>query len=375
MSRLTTLGERFAASTALRYKLGVLGIGALAAFPLVVANTPIPLIWIRTLTVAFFFGIFAMSWDVLSGYTGQISFGHALFFAIGGYTSTLLNLEFGITPALSITVGVVLSVLVGLLIGVPALRLSGPYLGLVTLVAPLILLQIFTMYSDTFGGELGLRSPQQLLRFDDYVVELTANYYFALVVFLAVLAVLWVITRSDTGKVFTAIREDEEAVAAAGLNTTKFKIFAFALSAAVGGFGGAVFVHSSVGSTTPGVLLDIHVSIEVVIATILGGMGTIVGAAIGGILLVVLQDFLDGISFALPLLGVEISAMSFAIFGTIALAMIFYMPRGLLPASIDAGRRALDRRRADRAVTDGGTDESRGGSTDDAFADHGGESR
>ena len=119
-------------------------------------------------TGAFYFGMFAMSWDTVSGYTGEISFGHALFFAVGGYTSTLLNLGYGISPALSIPAGVVLAAVAGVLIGVPALRVRGPYLSLITLVAPLILLQVFVIFGNIFGGELGLSAPTGLVDAADF---------------------------------------------------------------------------------------------------------------------------------------------------------------------------------------------------------------
>ncbi|HET7324857.1 MAG TPA: branched-chain amino acid ABC transporter permease, partial [Halococcus sp.] len=246
----------------LRHRLGVLGLIVLALLPVVL--NPLDAL---TMAAALFFAMFVMSWDVVSGYTGQISFGHGVFFAVGAYTTTLLNLGFGIPPLVSIPAGVVLAAVAGVLIGVPALRLRGPYLSLVTLIAPLILLQIFVYYSDIFGGELGLSSPESLLGYAPY-----ANYYLAFFLFLFILLVLLAVTRSNAGAVFTAIREDEDAVAAAGLNPAKFKTFAFVFSAAIGGLAGAMFVHTPVGSPRPSVLFTVVVNVEVIIAAILGGM-------------------------------------------------------------------------------------------------------
>ena len=225
-----------------RYVLGLLGIVAFALLPFVGISTTQLLV----VTGAFYFGMFAMSWDTVSGYTGEISFGHALFFAVGGYTSTLLNLGYGVSPALSIPAGVVLAAVAGVLIGVPALRVRGPYLSLITLVAPLILLQVFVIFGDIFGGELGLSAPTGLVDAADFGLVVFANYYIGLGLFLAIMGLLFVVTRSDVGSVLTAVREDEDAVAAAGLNVAKFKLFAFVLSAAVGGLAGAVFVHTPI---------------------------------------------------------------------------------------------------------------------------------
>ncbi|MFC4551191.1 MULTISPECIES: branched-chain amino acid ABC transporter permease [Halorussus] len=339
-------------SLALRHKLGLLGLVAIGLLPLGVG----PLMALK-LTGALYFAVFAMSWDAVSGYTGQISFGHALFFAVGGYSSALLNLGWGVPPAAAILAGTVLAAVAGIVVGVPALRLEGPYLSLITLVAPLILLQIFIVFSDIFGGELGLSSPEALLTFESFETAITANYYLAFGLFVFVLVLLLAVTRSDAGAVFTAIREDEDAVAAAGLNPAKFKIFAFVLSAAVGGLAGAMFVHTpSVGSPQPSQLLVLTVSIEVIIAAVLGGMGTIVGPAVGGLVFYMLRDYLGGLTWTVPVVGVPVSELDLLLFSLVTLALLFFLPGGVVRWAIRNGRRAMRRGEpgADRAVPDGG---------------------
>jgi branched-chain amino acid transport system permease protein len=244
----------------LRHKLGIVGLLGLAVLPVLL--TPLQALQIAG---AYFFAMFVMSWDAVSGYTGQISFGHGVFFAVGGYASALLNIRMGIDPLLAIPAGVVAAALAGLVIGVPALRLRGPYLSLVTLIVPLIVAQIFNVYSNIFGGTQGLVSPppDRLLGLGSGAPIMT--YYVAFGLFVVILAVLLAVTRSDAGKVFTAIRESEDAVSSAGLNPAKFKIFAFVLSAGIGGLAGAAFVHT-VGEPTPNALLDLFVSIEIIIA-------------------------------------------------------------------------------------------------------------
>jgi branched-chain amino acid transport system permease protein len=331
----------------LRHKLGVLGLVGLAILPVFIG--PLSAL---TMTSAMFFAMFTMSWDAVSGYTGQISFGHGVFFTIGAYTTTLLNLGFDVSPLLSIPAGIVLAAVAGILIGVPALRLRGPYLSLVTLIAPLILLQIFIFKSGIFGGELGLSSPPSLLGFSPY-----ANYYLAFGLFLFILAVLLAVTRSNAGAVFTAIREDEDAVSAAGLNPAKFKIFAFVLSAAIGGLAGAMFVHTPQGSPRPSVLLTLVVNIEVIIAAILGGMGTIVGAAIGGIFFYLLREWLSGVGWVVPVIGTPVSEIDFLVFSVITLLLLFFLPGGFLRAGLRSGQRVIDRLGMDNdqtPATDGG---------------------
>jgi len=309
-----------------RHRAGLVGLVLLAGLPTVLEPT-----MALTFASAYFFGVYAMSWDAVSGYTGQISFGHGLFFGVGGYTSALLNAGHGIDPVLSIPAGVLLAAVAGVIIGVPALRLRGPYLSLVTLVAPLILVQLFIFRSDIFNGEQGI-SPANvdaLLGLSTFGDEYMF-YYIAFALFVFVLALLWTITRSDAGAVFTAIREDEDTVSASGLNPAKFKILAFVLSAAVGGLAGAMIVHTPMGNASPSTLLSITVNVEVIIAAILGGMGTIVGAAIGGVLLILLQNQLLNVDLVVPLIDTPVSEMDFLVFAVITLILLFAFPGGLI---------------------------------------------
>jgi branched-chain amino acid transport system permease protein len=322
----------------LRHKLGLVGVVLLLALP--AALRPLTALDVAR---ALFFAVFVMSWDVVSGYTGQISFGHGVFFTVGGYTSALLNLEMGMSPFMAIPVGIVLAAIVGLVIGVPALRLQGPYLSLITLIAPLLILGIFKFKPDLFGGSQGLSRPDTLLGLTsgDAIVV----YYLAVGLFLLVLGILLAVTRSDAGRIFTAIRESEDAVSSAGLNPAKYKVFAFVLSAAVGGLAGAVFVHTPIGSASPGTLLNLTLNIEIVIAAVIGGMGTIVGAAVGGLVFFLLQGLLGNIEF--------LSKIDIALFGALTLAIIYLLPGGLMRGAVQAGRAVLDRTDSDVA-TDGG---------------------
>lgn len=349
---LTSLVDPRAAP--LRHKIGLVALVLLGLAPLWV-SVLLPggsgVLFVRTLTGALFFGMFAMSWDTVSGYTGQISFGHSLFFAVGGYGSALLNLELGLPPLAAIVVGTSFAAAVGLLIGVPALRLEGPYLSLVTLVAPLILLQIFIVESETFGGELGIANPDPIVEVGGFEQETVVFFYVAFVLFVLVLTVLLAVTRSNAGSVFTAIREDEQAVAASGLNPAKFKTFAFVLSAAIGGLAGAVFVHT-IGKPSPNQLLVLTVSIEVIIASIVGGMGTIVGAAVGGVFLGLFRSWVSEITATVPVIGVKIGEFDLLIFAVGTLVLLFYLPGGMLRVAIFQGRAFLGD--GDQAVPDGG---------------------
>ncbi|PSP56193.1 branched-chain amino acid ABC transporter permease [Halobacteriales archaeon QH_7_66_36] len=333
----------------LRHQLGLVGLVGLGTLPLVIDAT-----FALTLALAYFWGVYAMSWDVVSGYTGQISFGHGVFFGVGGYTSALLNLGYGIDPVFSIPVGALLAAVAGLIIGVPALRLRGPYLSLVTLVAPLILVQVFIFRSDIFNGEQGLSSVDPLFGLSTFGNE-TAFYYVALGLFVGVLALLLLITRSDAGSVFTAIREDEDAVAAAGLNPAKFKIMAFVLSAAIGGLAGAVIVHTPSGNASPTTLMSVTVNVEVIIAAILGGMGTIVGAGVGGILLILLREQLSKVAWTVPIIDTPVSDIDFLVFALITLVLLYALPGGIVRWVIELGGQSVAKLRGrDDVAADGG---------------------
>lgn len=322
---------------ATRHKIGLVGLAALAILPLFADR-----ITILRVTAALYLGMFAMSWDSVSGYTGEISFGHAFFFAIGGYTSALLNLNFGWSPLITIIVGILMAVLGGLLIGVPSLRLSGPYFSLITLIAPLLLFQFFVYYSEIFGGETGLRNPENLIAIQNAATRELAQYYATFAIFLLILGVLWAVTRTNAGAVFYAIQGGEDIVASTGKNPAKFKIFAFVLSAAVGGLAGGAYVHT-VGGPTPSELILLEINLIVIIAAVLGGMGTIVGAAIGGMFIHLVDvSVVNQIRTEIPILEWEVHEMSFLIVGLLGLILIYVLPGGILRWAIRNGRRIQD---------------------------------
>jgi branched-chain amino acid transport system permease protein len=349
----------------LRYQVGLLGIVLFVLLP-----TQLYPDQMGQPTNLLFLMMFAMSWDVVSGYTGQLSFGHAFFFAIGGYTSAILDLQHGVTPIIGIPVGMVLAGFGGLLIGIPALRLRGPYLSLVTLIVPIILAKLFTLFNNSLpvlapeglGGRNGPGLPTQLFGIDGSgaVIELAqgydgiqqtalANYYLALGLMLLILVVLLAVTRSSAGSVFTAIREDEDAVAAAGLDASRFKLFAFVLSAIVGGLAGAVWVHTVKTPSPLGILGqdDIQTSIDVIIMSILGGTGTIVGPIIGAVVFAISAIVIGGLSdIVIPFVEVRGSAVSVADLRPLpllaaAMLVLVFAPGGVLRLGIRTGRRTL----------------------------------
>jgi len=192
--------------------------------------------YLRILIMASIFALFAASWDLLSGFTGQISFGHALFFGVAAYTSALLNLNIGLPTWLTIPLGALAAVLAGLVIGVPCLRLRGAYLALATLAFPLILTGIVFVIPDITGGELGVSGIDRLS--GSRVIE----YYIVIALMVTLGFVMWKIADSKTGIIFHAIREDELTARASGINTTKYKLLAFCLSGLFAGVAGGLYI-------------------------------------------------------------------------------------------------------------------------------------
>jgi len=266
--------------------------------------------YLRILIMASIFALFAASWDLLSGFTGQISFGHALFFGVAAYTSALLNLNIGLPPWLTIPLGALAAVLAGLVIGVPCLRLRGAYLALATLAFPLILTGVVFVIPDITGGELGVSGIDRLSS------SRVTEYYIAVAVMVTLGFVMWKITNSNTGIIFHAIREDELTARASGINTTRYKLLAFCLSGLFAGVAGGLYVHFMriAGPST----LELILSFQVIIWTIFGGMATIYGPIAGAFILVLLMEFLT--------VAPEIRMLVFAI---IVLLVLLFMPQGL----------------------------------------------
>ncbi|HYT47804.1 MAG TPA: branched-chain amino acid ABC transporter permease [Burkholderiales bacterium] len=269
----------------------------------------------RILTMTCIFATFAASWDLLAGYTGQVNFGHALFFGAGAYTSALTSLKLGITPWATIWAGAAVAMLFGLVVGYLCLRLRGSYLSLATLAFPLIALGLLFAFPDFSGGELGVSGLRRLMPTP------TGNYYVAAIAMLAVVFGLWALADSKFGIVLHAIRDDEVAARASGINTPRYKLAVFALSAAAAGFAGALFAHylRVAGPST----LEVALSFQVVIWGVFGGVATIYGPVAAVFILYPLTEWLG--SFR------AFGELRLLIFAVIVLLVLLFMPRGLTP--------------------------------------------
>jgi len=267
---------------------------------------------LRILILASIFAIFAASWDLLSGFTGQMNFGHALFFGVGAYGAALLNLHLDFPPWASIPLGALGAVLAGLIVGIPCLRLRGTYLALTTLSFPIILMGIVFAIPEVTGGELGISGIDRLVR------SRVGQYYIAVIVMVVLVVIMWKITDSNMGIIFHAIREDEVAVRASGINTTRYKLMAFCLSGFFAGMSGGLYAHFMriAGPST----LEVSMSFQVVIWAVFGGVVTIWGPVGAVFILFPLLEFFR--------FWPEFRMLLFAI---VILLILLFMPQGLLP--------------------------------------------
>ncbi|MEM7189614.1 MAG: branched-chain amino acid ABC transporter permease [Pseudomonadota bacterium] len=269
---------------------------------------------LRTIIMAQYLAVFAMSWDFLSGRTGYISFGHPFLIGIGAYTTAILSYRYDVPVELSIPAAVVVTVLASALFVLPALRVRGSYFALVTLAFMELMYQLTQVVRpDLTGGTRGISGLESLTR------GAVQGFYMSFVLMFFVALALWWLNRSRLGTALSAIGMNEDAVQGSGLNTTKLKLFAFAVSAAVAGLGGAFWVHY-IGSIAPRALFDINFVFTIIVAALIGGAGTIIGPMAGAFFLTFLLEYLRPV---LP------GAERYLIYGLIALCLYMYQPKGL----------------------------------------------
>jgi len=270
--------------------------------------------YLGILTLTAIFAIFAASWDLLSGFTGQINFGHAIFFGVAVYTAALLNVKVGLPPALTVPIGALMAVVAGLVVGLPSLRLRGAYLAFTTLAFPLILMEVVKIVPG-WGGELGVSGIGSVAPLSRSPVQ---EYYIALGVMLLLGFIMWKITDSKTGLIFHAIREDEVTARASGINTTRYKLLAFSLSGFFAGVAGGLYTHH-VGIADPRSVFGLMISFQAIIWAVFGGIATIYGPIAGVYILYPLMKYLQS---ALPEARMLIVAV-------IVLLVMLFMPEGL----------------------------------------------
>jgi branched-chain amino acid transport system permease protein len=244
-----------------------------------------------------------------------VNFGQALFFGAGAYSSALLSLRLEFPPWIAVGTAALVAAAIGLCVGYLCLRLRGSYLSLATLAFPLILIGLLFAFPDFSGGELGVTGLQSL------ATSRIGNYYIAAIAMLIVVFGLWAFADSRFGLILHAIRDDELAARAAGIDTTRYKLAVFGISAAAAGITGALYAHFMRGAGPS--TLETALSFQVVIWGVFGGLATIYGPVAAVFLLYPLTEWLGSFS--------AFGELRLLIFAVIVLLVLLFMPRGLTP--------------------------------------------
>ena len=254
-------------------------LGGVALLPLGVADP----YWLGVLIVSMYFALISSGWNLLAGYTGQFSLAPATFAMIGAYTTGLLCHYAGIPPWLGIVAAVIASAVIGMVLALVVMRLSGPYLALTTLSFAEIARLVIANSYDFTRGDLGLGVP-------GLFASRAAYYYLVLGALAVVLVGLMLLLRSPVGLFLRAIRDDEVAAASRGVDVVFWKTVAFTLSTAVAGLAGALYAHfSELISPELGLITQTGL---VICMVVIGGMGTLIGPLAGAFLVYLLSEVL-----------------------------------------------------------------------------------
>jgi branched-chain amino acid transport system permease protein len=243
--------------------------------------------WQYVLSVAFFYVIMAVSWNLLGGYTGQFSLAHHTFGMLGAYTSTLLMAKAGAPFWLSVPAAIVLTGILSLILGMVCLRVAGLYLALITWAFAEVVRNYFRLHYAFTGGDRGLDSP---LLFG--TLQPTPYYYFFLGLTVFSIALIAVLMHSRIGYYLRSIRDDAIAARSMGVNVVRYKVLAFIVASVIAGMAGAFYGHS-IGLISP-VMGDFNEMAMIIIFVVIGGMRTQPGPVVGAIAVRITMELLRG---------------------------------------------------------------------------------
>ena len=266
---------------------------------------------IGVLTVAAIYGIWAVSWDFMSGLTGRENFGQSLFIGVGAYAAGFLNVHFGVGPWWSLPMSMLVAMVFAVILGFPTLRLKGPYFALAMLSSAVIMQRLMLIFWEYTGGEEGIQDITPL------IVNPLHYYWFVLTVLGSITLLLSWIARSRWGLILRAIRGDEATCLAAGLPITTYKIVSLVISAAFAGLGGALYAHYQLQVSPQ--LFAVVTSITIITMVYVGGMGTIFGPVGGALLLTVMTEGLR-----------DFGEWRLMIYSLLLIFILFFLPNGII---------------------------------------------
>lgn len=304
--------------------LAFLAIGLALAIPSANGN----LFVMNMVVMIFIYAILTSAWNIIGGYAGQLSLGHASFFGIGAYTVVLLNIKQGISPWLGLIVAIIIAVAGSSIVGWPCFKLKGPFFALSTVAVGEVMRVMAINLTDLTYGSVGISVD---LRFG-FANMLFREKWAYLILAFSILAVLLLIIRwiesSKLGYYLVAIREDQDAAASLGVNATKAKLISFAISAAFTAIGGALYAQYIL-YIDPASVLSANLSLQMVIMAVVGGLGTMWGPLLGAVLMVPLDQFIRAY------LGGAVHGLNLVIYSLVLIAVILIIPRGIWPTLSD----------------------------------------
>lgn len=293
---------------------------------------------IHLVILFFIWGVVAAAWDLIMGYARVFSFGQIAFFALGGYTTAMLTLQLGISPWLGILAGGALAAAIGLLIGLPCLRLRGIYVAIVTFAVHLVLPTLFT-WGGPFptGGSYGITgiSPLHVGEYTFSKLELLPWYYVMFGIFVLFLFVIYKIIHSSVGLAFMAIRDSEHFATSLGVNMFRYTLMVFGISAFITGIMGGFYVHY-MGVISPSIF-KLDYFLFALIMIMIGGMARFPGAVIGAFVITFLNDALIAVEY-----------WRLVILGAIVVTVMIALPQGLMgiPEAVNRLIRRTSKRRS-----------------------------
>ena len=301
--------------------LAGLALAALVVLPFFVQGTYYRFLGI----IVFIYGIVAVGLNILAGYAGQFSLGHAALMAMGAYTTAILTkalapLPFFAATGLHIWLGVVAGTIVaaasGALLAFPALRVRGPYLAMVTIAFGWVIYKILQEWVAVTGGDLGLASIPKA-QIGSYIFETQSFYYVVLALFAAALLLQHRLVASDLGLRIRAMKHSEIAVSSVGINVYRLKVLVFVISAAFAGFGGTLFAHQQNYISPDN--FQFFSSVFFLLAVLFGGGGTLMGPVIGATVLTLLPELLH-----------DLDKFRLIVYGCFILATLYFLPNGVM---------------------------------------------
>lgn len=288
-------------------------------------------IGIRVLLFAFI----GVAWNLMGGYAKQLSLGHAAFFGLGAYTSTILLIRFEISPWVGMLAGGVVAMLASLPIGALCFRLRGPYFAIATIATAQVLMLLFLKFRDFAWGAEGTTIPNLgdaplMMQFDGKI----PYYYIALALLTIGLLITYAIERSWIGYYLVAVGEDEDAAEAVGVDALRMKRYIYLISAFLTALAGTFYVQY-IYFIDPNVAFSFNVSVEAALVSIVGGIGTLWGPVLGTVLLETTSALLQS------WLGSGRGGVQLTVYSLILIAVILYRPAGLIGVLTDIAARVV----------------------------------